>query len=127
MLTEADIIYMRALIPQGILASVEMQAIGGATWTVSRPASNDGVSNPGSPTSPGSITGYAVSPKYIALATVIAGTSIPIDTWRLFTNTTQNLQVGDTITSAADSSLKFTIQSEEMRIGYVVYILQPTT
>lgn len=127
MLTSDDIAAMRALIPLGILAAVEVHAIGGNTWTVSRPAANDGVSAPGGATNPGSITGYAVSPRYATLVPLLSGSPVPIDTWRLYTNTTQNLQVGDTITSAADFSLKFTIQSEEMRIGYVVYILQPIT
>lgn len=119
---------LRSLIPEAILRAVQVYAIGGNAWSISRPATSDGVNAPGAPTTPTSVTGYVTSPQVAAaLGGSIAGTAIPTDRWLLFTGTNQSVQVLDTITSTADSSLKFLVQTKESQIGYIVYILEPTT
>ena len=127
LLPDRVIAKLRALIPEAILRAVQVYAIGGSTWSVSRPAVSDGVNAPGGPTAPGNITGWVISPQAAVLGGSLAGTAITDDKWRMFTNIAQNMQPGDTITSVADSSLKFFVQTEEPQIDHVVYILEPTT
>lgn len=127
LLPDRIITKLRSLIPAAVLRAVQVYAIGGSTWSVSRPATSDGVNAPGAPTAPGNITGWVISPQAAVLVGSLTGTAIGDDKWRMFTDTVQNVQPGDTITSAADSSLKFIIQTEEPQIDHVVYILEPTT
>lgn len=108
-----------------ILLSAKALGVGGPAWTISRPASSDGVSAPGSPTAPGSITGYVLSPEMIRLAATLSGTSIPLDKWRLYAATSQDVRIGDKITSQADATLKFIVQSKETLVNTTICGLEP--
>src|SRR5688572_5868575 len=123
LLSDRTIANLRALIPQGVLQAAEVHAIGGDTWTISRPATSDGVNAPGAATAPGDITAYVVSPKAASLAGTLAGTTIPTDTWRAYTDSDQDLRVQDTIVSVSVPSLKFLVQTRDEQIGFVLYQL----
>jgi hypothetical protein len=119
-------------IAQAELEIGRMLGIGGAAWSVGRP-SGEGVSAPSTTTTVGLWAGYVAEEDPAALSSAAPGATVGVKRWYAVgagaavvvvppaLDTT--LAVGDTLTSVADSSLRFSIAAQDTVVGYVRYLL----
>jgi hypothetical protein len=103
--------------------SIAEVAVGGDTWSVSRPGGN-GVSGPRSSASAGTVTGYAYQEQPADVVVNVAGTPLPNAPWR-FMVVSGAVQPGDTITSAASATIKFTVRAPDANSLWTDPILEP--
>lgn len=104
--------------------SIAEVAVGGPTWSVSRPSGN-GVSGPKSNGSAGTVTGYAYQEQPASIVVNVAGTPLPSAPWR-FMVVSGTLLPGDTITSAASATIKFMVRAPDSNSLWTDPILEPT-
>ncbi len=103
--------------------SIAEVAVGGPTWSVSRPSGN-GVSGPTSSSSAGTITGYAYQEQPAGIVVNVVGSTVPSAPWR-FLLVSGTLLPGDTITSAASASIKFVVRAPDTNSLWTDPILEP--
>jgi len=102
-------LYARSLVASGV---------GGATWTVTRAATL---------TAGGSVTGYAYQEQLDTMDSDRSPPGLiraPSQLWR-FVLVSGTLQSGDALTSAADSTIRFTVQQPEPGTLYPTAIIEP--
>lgn len=109
---------------RGAFAVGDRLGVGGSTWHVQR-SSGDGVTAARSSAAEDDITGTVRRSKKTVQDPTAPGVPVQVEIWLLTADDDQDVQIGDTITSAADSSLVFTVETREESPGYLRCEVQP--
>lgn len=118
---------------EGALLIARALGVGGASWTVHRPA-GDGLSGPAGPVPLGAWAGHVKRSKPTQVQPSAPGVPVPATEWHAvgeaatfpaLDGSTLELAVGDTLTSEAEPALRFAIAAPYAVAGYARFILRP--
>lgn len=110
---------------------LQIEGLGGASWTVTRKSSGDGVTGAVSTGLVGTVTGYVLQEDAISITSGLAsatgsasGTNIPYTGYYWIGTSGQNIAIKDVLTSVTDTTIKMLVRTIETYDGLFVCIVE---